>query len=422
MTDAAEMPPTALQKPRALWPWVLGTVVLLLGTLVFLFWWPMHRAGRFLALVDSDPEGVADVISEHPAWFEWIFGDEVFHPWFGRVESVSAGAAIVDDHFIRELAQFPELETIDLDVSRVSNAAMEEVIRLPSLEGASFQVIGSSNRLDWLAHATMDMRLLIKRRELTAADWQALSNCRASVDLILIACDLGDEGAMRLPERTVGVYLENCYLPRAFGGTLSRLSSLKQIACDACRTEPGFWRLLGDSSASFGLYLFNVSLTDETVGELEEIQSTSGFGISFRRGTLDDEAIRRLGRLRNLTRLTFSESTVPDGDAWESLTQLERLFYLDLSGTNVGDLTVAILARIPNLDHLDLSYTKITETGLRSLESSTSLKDLYVSGTALTLTEIKAARLRRPDLEIIAPRQEQLINAGETDDGAESEP
>lgn len=426
MTDAAphaETPPAALSQPRALWPWVLGTVVLLLGTLAFSFWWPMHRAGKLISRIEGGTGNRVGVEFSHPEWIEWLFGEKVFHPWFDRVVWIVANDDIVDDWFLSELAQFSDLHSVQLNVSNASGAAIVELNHLSSIQSCEIIVNGSMRSLDWVAEISLPLRLSILNRGLSIEDWESLASCESLQSLSLVFCDVGDIPEIHLPERMSEIRFHKCQLlSGSLGRTLSQLRHLERVWCVACPTEEAFWYKLGDSTASFELSLIGMPLTDAALTEIAGIRSVSKLELVYRDTKIDGDQIDKLCRLDLLTQIEIIRSVLPDDHSWDALGELTRLHHLDLSESTIGDRTAAALAEIPNLESLDLSGTALSEVGLVALEKNRTLKHLWLSETALTPNQIDASRLRRPDWEITAHNLKPSGSAIEAEVGVAPHP
>lgn len=77
-------------------------------------------------------------------------------------------------------------------------------------------------------------------------------------------------------------------------------------------------------------------------------------------------------------------STFGDEHVQALLPLADQITWLDLSGTQISDSALAVLARFPNLSELDLSRTNISDAGLRHLSDKKHLEYLNLYGTTVT--------------------------------------
>ena len=67
-----------------------------------------------------------------------------------------------------------------------------------------------------------------------------------------------------------------------------------------------------------------------------------------------------------------------------SVRSMVSLRRLDLSDTEIGDKTLAIVGRMPGLRHLYLMQTKVTDSGLENLRGLEDLSVLDLRGTRVS--------------------------------------
>jgi arylsulfatase A len=95
------------------------------------------------------------------------------------------------------------------------------------------------------------------------------------------------------------------------------------------------------------------------------------------------EMLRDAGALRDLVDLSL-ERTSTDDAGIELLAGLERLEWLNLYRTKVGDRALAALGRLPRLKHLPIGETGVTDAGLAHLEAMKGLEYLGLRGNRIT--------------------------------------
>ncbi|HVE91063.1 MAG TPA: DnaJ domain-containing protein [Actinomycetota bacterium] len=164
------------------------------------------------------------------------------------------------------------------------------------------------------------------------------------------------------------------------------------------------WRVLGDSDAR-AAYDLEVGLADPH-DQWEPPPVPPGFdlfpkaGVIFTRTMgepfhrLADRYHRALSleargpdlsELRNLPvwRLKANSPDLDDAQLVH-LREIDRMFWLDLSGTKVGDAGMRCLAGLPNLNHLELWDTLVTDQGLQAIGQTPSLEYLSLGETSIT--------------------------------------
>jgi uncharacterized membrane protein len=103
----------------------------------------------------------------------------------------------------------------------------------------------------------------------------------------------------------------------------------------------------------------------------------------------------------NLWLVSFSAVARDTGDAEVSLLLQPILPYvadLSLARTRIGDATMKLAARMPNLVRLDVRDTAVTDAGVAALEGHPQLADVVLARTKLTDESVKSL-LRLPALK-----------------------
>jgi serine/threonine protein kinase len=104
--------------------------------------------------------------------------------------------------------------------------------------------------------------------------------------------------------------------------------------------------------------------------------------------------------LSQLTILTISELT-NGGAVVRALQGSKKLSGLDVSGTDMTDSDVTVLAAIPTLQKLDLSRCKLTDVGLVRLTKLKLLERINLSWCPVTMVGVKALANSHPHLEAL---------------------
>ena len=111
--------------------------------------------------------------------------------------------------------------------------------------------------------------------------------------------------------------------------------------------------------------------------------------------------LARLGDAVMFEELSFADSPYVNDELMGHLVKHSWLARLDLSGTDLGDTGVRMLALLPKLAWLDLSNTQISDDTFASLASVRSLAELRVGGTRCTpqaAAAFEAERKNQPRL------------------------
>lgn len=127
---------------------------------------------------------------------------------------------------------------------------------------------------------------------------------------------------------------------------------------------------------------------------------------SYKRLDLSDEALRKIGKMSKLKKLTLEESMVKDewlrhlsrlplkdlslcgttitDNASRHIKHIEKLEELDLSSTNVSSAVLHDLAELPQLRELKLNQTQVDDEGIEELKKFKSLEHLELKHTKAT--------------------------------------
>lgn len=98
---------------------------------------------------------------------------------------------------------------------------------------------------------------------------------------------------------------------------------------------------------------------------------------------IDDRAMPLLAKKRDLTALVLTDTRVGDRGlaAFQGHKALEEL---DLTRTAITDRSLAAIDSLPALRHLVLCETDVTDAGLKFLEGNTTLRILNIDGTRIS--------------------------------------
>lgn len=111
--------------------------------------------------------------------------------------------------------------------------------------------------------------------------------------------------------------------------------------------------------------------------------------LDFMENELGDAALVHIGKIANLTHLTFGDHLITDAGL-KHLVELKKLTYLNLCwpdrkrGGLISDKGLAEIAKMTALEMLDLRATQVTDAGLPKLQALPNLKELKLGNTAIT--------------------------------------
>ena len=125
---------------------------------------------------------------------------------------------------------------------------------------------------------------------------------------------------------------------------------------------------------------------------------------------IEDQAIARLAPLTNLRELRIDRTKIKG----RSLAPFTRLEILDLSYAPIDDEGLRALAGMPNLTRLYLRDTLVTDEGLRYLQELRRLTELDLAGARLTDAGLPYLK------NLTALTRLNLLGAAVTDQGLEN--
>jgi Leucine-rich repeat (LRR) protein len=141
-------------------------------------------------------------------------------------------------------------------------------------------------------------------------------------------------------------------------------------------------------------FVFNQGLNElaerdklRDLGALVSMDGTGQYITSVNCSTISgdaslQEALRIIGKLRNISSLDLGRTSVTDADV-SQIDDVNSLASLSLSECPITDAAIAHIAQLDNLISLYLSGTNVTDASLRQIASIDSLKILDLSGTSV---------------------------------------
>lgn len=125
---------------------------------------------------------------------------------------------------------------------------------------------------------------------------------------------------------------------------------------------------------------------------------------------IDDRGLRLLAERENLDALVLTDTAITD--CGMALFRGHRcLREVDLTRTKITDRTLDVIRSWPTLEHLNLSETDLTNEGLKTLHGKRGLLTLNIQGTRVSDEAIPTLE-SFPDLNLLQARDSELSPAG----------
>ncbi len=125
-----------------------------------------------------------------------------------------------------------------------------------------------------------------------------------------------------------------------------------------------------------GQRLDNQNLSDEIIPQLEAFPSLRS--LCLHKTQVTDETMPHIGKLRKLECLFVWNATAVSDEGVAHLAPLTQLKYVHISEGQLGDDSLAILSRLPNLEGMSLQGNRFSNQGLTHLKNMLRLKSLWI--------------------------------------------
>jgi hypothetical protein len=117
--------------------------------------------------------------------------------------------------------------------------------------------------------------------------------------------------------------------------------------------------------------------------------------------SLNDEMIVSLKPIvNNILWIRLSGEQVTD-KGLSVLAEMKNIRRIDIRNTKASDLLLASLKSLAQLEYLNLVGTAITDTGIKDLTTLKSIKNIYCWNTNVTVSGIESFQKSRPDVKIV---------------------
>ncbi|MDZ4684617.1 MAG: family 16 glycoside hydrolase, partial [Planctomycetaceae bacterium] len=262
------------------------------------------------------------------------------------------------DAGLRRLAALTNLRALGLVSSRMTDATLEVLARLPQLDDLSLGITGYGSdpgkaaplvTADGLAHlkkADKLSSLNLYGVPVDDAGLQRIGECRQVRSLKLGGSSVSDAGLQHLAGMTQLTTLR------------LRLTAV---------TDAGLVHLQGLQNLET-LDLEGSPVTGRGTEHLRGLEKLRGLCLSA--SPVDDAGLEQIKSLTQLTLLDVRGSKVTDAGVPHLVGLAERLEVLHLIGTAITDASVPHLAKLSNLKSLNLDGSQITPAGLGRLRKA----------------------------------------------------
>jgi tRNA A-37 threonylcarbamoyl transferase component Bud32 len=312
------------------------------------------------------------------------------------VVSVSLAHTKAADADLRALAAFPQLRTLELQGTKVTDAGMKYVGELKDLQSLDllFAPVGDAG-IKRLAGLTRLQMLTLSGRKVTDAGMRDLEKLRNLHHLALHDTAITDEGMKSLAGLAA---MDNLSLISARGvgdegmKSVARMKRLRLLDVFETRVADEGLKELAGLPRLFSLKLGKTRVTDAGIRALAGAAELRWLDLSDTDVT--DEGLKELVRHPRLSNLNLQGARKVTDAGMRELARLPQLKHLLLGWTQVTDAGLEDLARCSQLTHLTLTGTEVTDAGIQKLGRCTRLMSLHL-GSVKKVTEAGVAELRK---------------------------
>jgi internalin A len=268
--------------------------------------------------------------TDHTSWITEA-GGVVTRDGTGQIVGVDLRATWITDSDLPELARLPNLQHLDLSLTRIGDHGLEQLKDAPAITDLNLysdELITDAG-LSALKGWKHLKRLSVRGTKITDTTLQHLSGIMSLESL--------DAGYAQITD--VGLDL------------LTPLTNLKELAIGGNKlTDTGLQSL----RQLPGLLYLDLSGSERTDSGLWTV-------------SLTEPGLDAIATLQNLRHLRLN-GTLVSARGIERLAGLSKLERIDLQGcARIGDDVVPVLAKFRALQHVDLAGTQVTDKGVAAL-------------------------------------------------------
>jgi len=161
-------------RPRRLWPWIVGLIVLGLCAVGIPAWRKVHQVQQLCEFADHSPGGHFEIAYNHPPWADHIVSRSTFLPWSDGIRSYSVPKTPITQDLFDALLQQRSLRSVRVDISDCSPESISDLGRLTRLE--IVQLIGNDEPipLEWTKQLFRLETLRFHNIPISPDDWPML--------------------------------------------------------------------------------------------------------------------------------------------------------------------------------------------------------------------------------------------------------
>ena len=343
------------------------------------------------------------------------------------LQSVTMTGPLATHTRVAALAALPNLRSLRLDQSPISDETVETIWGFAKVEDVNFEGCNISDvAFRNVSKCTTIKRLRVAKTQITDAGLAHLRELQQLELLDLSECvrvtNLGLahlRGLVKLRNLSVGSPL----ITNEGLANFSGMTNMVAIAIKECAvTDEGFIALAGMTK----LTEFDIFKTPAGDRALEVVSNAKNIAKLKLRGSgvTNDGLVAHIAKFENLVSLDLGETETSDRAlaAIGKLKKLEDLNLLRTKGTDagvaslvglklkrlnlddiqaIGDGVVPHVAKMPSLEFLHLGKTSITDEGLQGLAALVNLKDLILTNTAVSKRARQELQSRLPKAKIL---------------------
>ncbi len=299
----------------------------------------------------------------------------------GNIIEVDLRKMDVTNDLLAQLAGLPKLRSVLLADTKVTDASLEAIGKIPTIENLDLRGCAITNA---------GMPYLSGLTKLKALKFNGKNGL----------CKIDDDGL----------------------DALANLPNLKVLAFDSVWVgADGLAKLLG-AKEIIELYLADTLVDDDTLPVLLQFPKLQKLRIS--QTQVSDEGLAVVAKMNTLIELDLSENSLISDQGMQHVAKLKNLKKLNLWRLELTDTGIGELAGLANLEWFNVDNTKLSDDGLPAvkgmtkltflhlgstgisdeglvhLEGLTSLKDLKVTRTAVTAEGVTKLQKKLTDTEI----------------------
>lgn len=368
--------------------------------------------------VDADSEiqlEVSAAASDDLSFLDALNPDDLFKLHLSRSK--------VDDDELVHVGRLSGLRALELDQSRITDAGIAHLSGLKKLRRIgleAFQVyregfgVGDES-LELLAQLPELESIDLRLTKITDQGLKHLAGRPTLKVLSISGTKTSDAGVAmlkqlpRLEYLRLGVYDEGIPLTDEGLRHVGEMESLQDLDLSGTQiTDTGLVHLRGLKQLK-NLSLDETQVTPAGLAQLEPLQSLESLR-AYLASHLDDESVKAVARMKSLRRLT-THLDISDAGV-EALATLPHLESMSLSGQKITDAAMVHVGRMKSLKSLELQAAPVSDAGLTELSQLKQLETLELSETRVTSRGIQHLG-NLPGLKRLAIRIDEDAEAGD---------